>query len=39
VEQIEEHDGHVPAHTLSLSEHGLDPLMAIASTRLTVEHG
>jgi hypothetical protein len=38
MEQIEEHESHVPTTALALSEDCLDTLMTITSTRLTVEH-
>jgi hypothetical protein len=37
VEQIEEHEGHIATTALALSEDGLNTLVAIASTRFTVE--
>jgi hypothetical protein len=37
VEDIEEHEGHIPTPALALSKYRLDDLVTIASTRLTIE--
>src|SRR5262245_38322115 len=39
VQDVEHHEGHIPAGSLPLMEHGLDALMPIARARLTVDHG
>jgi hypothetical protein len=38
VEDIEQHEGHVTARALALGEDRLNPLVAVASTRFTVEN-
>src|SRR5262245_55755053 len=38
-QHVEEHERHVPTDPVPLLEHRLNPLVAVARDRLTIEHG